>query len=461
MSIPEKRIDEIKKLSMELGLDFFEVIFEVVPFDIMIEIAAYGLPTRARHWSYGKVYNRERIHGQMGLSRIYEIVLNNNPCYAFLLDSNNEVTNLLVAAHVFAHCDFFKNNIYFSDTNRNMVNDAVEHAIRIDEYIERYGLEKVEHLMDIGFALDRHIDYHKGLSRRPYPERQVVEKVRKLPEYADIFGEERFVVTKQVINEKIPPHPERDLLWFLANYAPIEPWERDVLEVIREESFYFYPQFETKIINEGWASYWHAEIMNYYDLTSQEAIDFSVLHSDVVSPGHRLSVNPYYLGYKILVDVEQRWDKMYREGKSEITGRQKLFEIRTLENDISFIRNYLTPELAEKLELFTFGYACDHSPHGKRICSKCGEIAIRSRKFEDIVEALVSPKFNYGAPRIVIKEVGSDGMLYLEQERSDHRGLDVKFAQKTVDYIYQLWKRPVQLVARNEQMKEVTIRSSS
>src|SRR5262249_26117139 len=188
MSFPEKRVNEIKELANSLRLDFFETIFEVVPFDIMVEIAAYGLPTRAQHWSYGKVYNRERIHGQMGLSKIYEIVLNNNPGYAFLLDSNTEVTNILVAAHVYAHVDFFKNNIYFADTNRNMVNEAVEHAILIDEYIEKYGLDAVERVMDIGFAVDRHVDVHKGLHRKPYPQRQVVEKVRKVKEYEDLFG---------------------------------------------------------------------------------------------------------------------------------------------------------------------------------------------------------------------------------------------------------------------------------
>ncbi len=460
MNFPEERVNEIKELAKSLGLTFFDTLYEVVPFDIMIEIAAYGLPTRARHWSYGKVYNRERVHGQMGLSKIYEIVLNNDPAYAFLLDTNSEVTNLLVTAHVLAHVDFFKNNIYFADTNRNMVNEAVDHAIRIDEFIEKYGLERVERVMDIAFAIDRHIDYHKGLPRKLYPQRQVVEKVRKVLDYEDVFGEEDFAVKRHVIGDKLPPHPERDILWFLANYSHIEPWERDVLEIIRKESFYFYPQFETKIINEGWASYWHAEIINNYDLSPQEMIEFSVLHSDVVNPGYRMSVNPYYLGYKILVDVEKKWDTLYKEGKSKINGKQKLFEIRTMENDISFIRNYLSEELAEKLELFTFGYACDHNPTSKRLCPKCGEIAIKSRKYEDIIESLIAPKFHYAAPRIVVKEVGGDATLYLEQESSDHRGLDIKFAQRTIDYIFQLWKRPVQLIGKNEQMKEITIRSS-
>ncbi len=244
----EARVAELEALAQQHGLDFFPTSFEVVPHDIMTEVAAYGLPTRARHWSYGKVYQSQRLYGTMGLSKIYEIVLNSNPCLAFLLDTNPEIANLLVAAHVFGHVDFFKNNVLFAPTNRNMINDAVAHALRIDGYIERYGLETVEHLMDIGFALDRHIDPHQGVIRQPYPPRQVVEKERSPQPYDDLFHTPSPSVTYEVVGERIPPHPEHDLLWFLSTYAPLEPWQQDVLQIIREESYYFYPQFLTKIL---------------------------------------------------------------------------------------------------------------------------------------------------------------------------------------------------------------------
>ncbi|MCZ6874029.1 MAG: SpoVR family protein, partial [bacterium] len=185
----ESRVAELEALAKEQGLDFFPTSFEVVPQDIMTEVAAYGLPTRARHWSYGKVYQSQRLYGHMGLSKIYEIVLNSDPGLAFLLDTNPEIANLLVAAHVFGHVDFFKNNLLFANSNRHMVNDAVEHAIRVDQYIERFGLDKVEHLMDIGFALDRHIDPHLGRERQPYPARHIVEKERPSLPYDDLFVE--------------------------------------------------------------------------------------------------------------------------------------------------------------------------------------------------------------------------------------------------------------------------------
>jgi stage V sporulation protein R len=457
-----QRFLELRALARQLGLDFFEVIFEVVPQDIMSEIAAYGLPTRARHWSYGKVYNRQRVHGQMGLSKIYEIVLNNDPGYAFLLDTNSEIANLLVVAHVYAHCDFFKQNLYFGSTNRNMVNVAVEHALRIDGYIDRYGLDRVERVMDIAFAVDRHLDVHKGVVRKPYLTRQIIERERRPQPYADLFGEEVFALTKAVVGDRLPPHPEKDILWFFAQYAPIEPWERDVLEIIREESYYFYPQFETKILNEGWATYWHAEILHQYaELSPSETIDFGVLHAGVVNPGHPMSISPYYLGYRMLVDVERRWDQLHAMGKSSLTGRQKLFQIRAQENDVSFLTNFLTQELADELALFAYGYACEHGFQGQKKCQQCGESVVKSRQIEDVVYGLVAPRYNYGAPRIAITRVNNDGSLVLEHEGNDLGTLDLNYAEKTLGYLYELWKKPVHLKTFGSQYEATSLTFSA
>jgi spore cortex formation protein SpoVR/YcgB (stage V sporulation) len=262
-----------------------------------------------------------------------------------------------------------------------------------------------------------------------------------------------------VVGDVMPPHPEKDLLWFLAQYAPIEPWERDVLEIIRAESYYFYPQFETKILNEGWATYWHAEILNQYTkLTPSETIDFGVLHAGVVNPGHRMSINPYYLGYRLLVDVERRWDKLYAAGKSSLTGREKLFEIRRQENDISFLANYLTQELADELELFAYGYACEHGEQDRKKCRKCGEIEIKSRSLEEVVQSLIAARFNYGAPKIVISKVLDDGTLLLEHEQGDLGTLDVKYAEKTLEYLHELWKKPIRLRTVNSQGESVVLK---
>ena len=456
----EERVAELEALAQQQGLDFFATSFEVVPQDIMTEVAAYGLPTRARHWSYGKVYQSQRLYGTMGLSKIYEIVLNSDPSLAFLLDTNPEIANLLVAAHVFGHVDFFKHNELFAPTNRNMINDAVAHALRIDGYIERYGLETVEHLMDIGFALDRHIDPHAGVTRPPYPPRQIVEKERRAQPYDDLFNPSAPSITYEVVGERIPPHPEHDLLWFLITYAKLEPWQQDVLQIIREESYYFYPQFLTKILNEGWASYWHAELFHQYGgVSPEEMIEFARLHAGVVNPGSRFSLNPYYLGYSILVDIEKRWDTLHAAGKSSLTGRQKLFEVRRTEDDISFLRNYLTVELMEQLELFTYGRPCTHPP-GQR-CVHCQHVVITSRDQEAILEALLAPRYNYGVPRIVIRDVVNNA-LYLEHLDRNTTFLDRRFATQTLAYIAELWKHSVSLLTNDEHGEEVslTVRAS-
>ncbi len=449
----EARVTELETLAREQGLDFFPTSFEVIPQDIMTEIAAYGLPTRARHWSYGKVYQSQRLYGTMGLSKIYEIVLNNDPGMAFLLDSNPDIANLLVAAHVFGHVDFFKNNVMFDPTNRNMINDAVTHASRIDGYIERYGLDTVEHLMDIGFALDRHIDPNLSLNRTPYPERQVVEKEHVAQPYDDLFDAATPSLTYEVEGDAFPPHPERDLLWFLSTYAPLDSWQRDVLQIQREESHYFYPQFLTKIMNEGWASYWHAELFHQYQgVAPDEMLEFARLHASVVNPGARYSVNPYFLGYSLLVDIETRWDEMHRNGESDLTGREKLFEVRRTEDDISFLRNYLTTEMVEKLGLFA--YANKNGDPTKPQSGQSQDIVITSRERDEVIEALVTPRYNYGVPQIVVKDVVKNE-LYLEHLNRDVSFLDRNYTSQTLSYIAELWKHPVHLLTHDENSKEV------
>lgn len=451
----EARMAELEALARAQGLEFFPTLFEVVPQDIMTEIASYGLPTRARHWSYGKVYQSQRLYGTMGLSKIYEIVLNSDPCQAFLLDTNPDLANLLVAAHVFGHADFFTNNVLFATSNRQMINDAVAHALRIDAYIERYGLEAVEHLMDIGFALDRHIDFHAGLVRQPYPPRRVVEKERPTLPYDDLLTAPAPSVTYTVEGERLPPQPERDLVWFLLTYGRLEEWQRDVLQIIREESYYFYPQFVTKILNEGWASYWHAELFHLYDgVAPDEMIEFARLHAGVVNPGGRLSINPYYLGYSILVDIEQRWDTLYAAGETPLTGRQKLFEVRRTEDDLSFLRNYLTTELVEKLQLFTYGRPCTHPP-GQR-CGQCQEVVITDRERDTVVEALLAPRYNYGVPRIVVQEVVNNALCLEHLDRAI-TFLDRPYANQTLTYIAELWKHPVQLLTSDEHGQDTTL----
>jgi stage V sporulation protein R len=178
------------------------------------------------------------------------------------------------------------------------------------------------------------------------------------------------------------------------------------------------------------------------------------LHASVVNPGGRFNINPYYLGYTMLVDIEKRWDALHAAGKSSLTGRQKLFEVRRTEDDVSFLCNYLTAELMEKLALFTYGHPCTHPP-GQR-CPQCEHIAITSRDQEAILEALLAPRYNYGMPRIVIRDMVNNA-LYLEHLDRDTTFLERRFAAQTLAYIAELWKHSVSLLTNDEHGNEVNL----
>lgn len=444
-----KCIDDIKEMARADGLDFFPVVFEMVNKDIMLEACSYGLPVRARHWSYGRSYDHQRIYGEMGLSKVYEIVFNNDPSYAFLLDTNPDVINIMVGAHVFGHVHFFKHNIMFKGSDRNMIHRAAERASRVDEYIEQHGLEAVEHLMDIGFALDNHIDWTKGLFRKRYPAKKTIEEKVSRDEFEDLLNvndNSKRSLRKRVIDDNLPPRPEKDLLWFIINYAPLEEWEKDVLGIIREESYYFYPIVMTKIMNEGFASFWHAELMFKYDgVKEQDHLEFCKCHAGVVNPGNPFSINPYYLGFKVFTDIRERWDKLHKEGKSDITGIQKVIQVAAEEDDASFLRNYLTVELAEEMGLFNYGYKYQRPDDAKEeeLDERYGIIELKDRELSKIIDNIIRPTLNYGAPMITIDDV--DGDILTLRHRDQFGALDEKYTEKTMAYLYELWGGPVEL----------------
>lgn len=379
--------------------------------------------------------------------------------------ANMEVVNLQVpgdssfvlfggiATH---NSDFFKNNVAFKGSDRNMVRHAGEHASRIDRYIHEYGLDAVERVMDAAFALENHIDTHKGLYRRPYGRRKVQTRRRKKGEFDDLLiRERRPSIIREVVNNRLPPRPERDLLWFFINYAPLEDWERDVLDIVREEAFYFYPQRATKIMNEGWAVYWHAELLFQYEgITAEEHIDFARTHEKVVQPGPFYNINPYFLGFMLFRDIEKRWDELYEKGESPITGRQKIFEVRAEEDDISFLRNYMTDEFISELGLFTFGRTDDDDPRTRG--QKDVFYEIKDRVKEEVVEALVRPLYNGGAPEIVIVDASPEKLRL--KHGSEHMGtLDFRYAEKTLEYVWELWTAPVELACFDDDDDSVTL----
>mgnify|MGYP001198476248 CR=1 FL=1 len=435
-----KAIDEITEIAIGFGLDFYPMRYEICPADIIYTIGAYGMPTRYSHWSFGKQFHKMKLQYDLGLSQIYELVINSDPCYAFLLETNTLTQNKLIVAHVLAHCDFFKNNVRFSNTRRDMVESMTATAERIASYERRYGKDEVEQFLDAVLSIQEHIDPSLLRPHLQYEEEEDEEEIilRKTP-YDDLWSldEVEKEAEPKKRKRKFPPSPEKDLLLFIEQYSrELDDWQRDILTMLREEMLYFWPQLETKIMNEGWASYWHQRIMRELDLTTEETIEYAKLNAGVVQPS-KTSINPYYLGLKIFEDIEKRYDnpteEMKRLGVKPGSGREKIFEVREIESDISFIRNYLTKELVEQEDLFIFE-------------KKGNTYQITDKDYRNIRDQLVSSRVNGGFPYIVVDDgdYNRNGELYLKHSYEGME-LDPHYLENVLPYIYQLWGRTVHM----------------
>lgn len=428
----------IEELATRLGLDYYPVDFELVPNNFMMEIAVYGLPVRMPHWSFGIRYIHQLIRQGMGHSRIFEVMFPGDPCHAYLVNNNTLPENTLVVAHVIGHADFSKNNHLFARfmemAGGHILEQSAARAHQIDAALEEHGQDRVEAVLDAALALEPHIDVNRELHRARYPTDKVQPPERKQDAFSRRFQALPGEATSQAEDKPlrkaaIPPQPEFDLLWFIANYAPdLDGWERDIFLAVREESYYFYPVFACQIMNEGWASYWHARLLREADFLPQDLYLSAIkAHSDVVRPYAAdnqlaLAINPYHLGFSIWEDLIEK--------KGMAFSREVMRE----EDDFGFIRNYLTPELAEKLDLFVYETHED------------GGIKIVNRDIHAVREAILAPKFNYGAPRIAASQLHVDGSLELLHDyQSDGRGLDVGRAERVLEYISRVWRRPVSL----------------
>lgn len=451
----EKWIDIIQEKAAEFGLDFYPTHFEVVPDHVIYELGSYVLPARFSHWTFGRDYHRQKTMYEYGMAKIYEIVFNTDPCQAFLLDSNSMLAHKFVVAHVLGHNDFFKNNVYFEHTDRRMIEKVRLHANRIRKYEEEFGPLAVEEFLDAVLSIEEHFD--TGLTttfRRKSPEQHEADRrkpQKPTTEYDDLWN---LMDSKSGPDaprpRKFPPEPEKDLLGFLRDYAPeLEKWQRDVLNMIREEMIYFIPQMRTKTINEGWASFWHERIMTELPLTPEEHLEFRRMHSSVLSPGSRMSLNPYYVGYNILRDIERRWngeedtDFPEEDWRGESLKRpvgegiKKIFEVRRDEADVSFLRKYLTQGLVDRLDMYTYKL---EEVNGEQMW------VVQDTDWRRVRDALLDSMTNFGIPIIYVEDADYDrhGELLLKHAY-DGKQLDLDYTSRTLKHLYFLWKRPVHI----------------
>jgi stage V sporulation protein R len=457
---------EIERIARREGLDFFDVVFEVVDYSEMNMVAAYGgFPTRYPHWRFGMVYDQYSKTSSYGLSKIYELVINNDPTFAYLLRSNAPVEHKLVMAHVYGHADFFKNNLYFSLTHRKAIDIFANHGTRVRRYIDLHGLDRVETFIDRCLSIENLIDVHSPyIVRRPrkaQEEAPVPQEIRRLrsKDYMETYvnppeeidRRRRRAEESQSAAEKVPSKPTQDVLAFLIEHAPLPSWQRDVLGIIRDEAYYFAPQMMTKIMNEGWASYWHSRIMaTLAAADASEIVDYADVHSQTMAtaPGQ---LNPYKLGLELFRDIEDRWNRG-RHGPEwescddldvrrdwdtgEMSGRSKIFEVRQIYNDVQFIDAFLTEDFCRRQNLFGFGFN-----------QQSGRFEVETRDFDSIKATLVRQHANRGNPIIKVVDSNHDnrGELLL---RHGHDGVDLKvdWARETLRNLRELWGRPVALM---------------
>ena len=323
------------------------------------------------------------------------MVINNNPCVAYLLEGNSLVDQKLVMAHVCAHNDFFKNNFAFKITDqdrrppgspedlvvsrkdrvpvRRWIDSFANHASRLRKHQERHGVSPVEEFVDTCLSLENLIDPPGRLLEGRHrtdsvaePEAMEVPRLRA-KDYMESFinpddymaaQKKKLEAQRENARHRFPETSTRDVLRFLLDYAPLEPWERDVLEMVREEAYYFWPQAQTKIMNEGWATYWHSKIMTSFACDGNEVVDYADRCASVLGGGGG-RLNPYKLGVELFRHIEERWDRgQFGKEWEECDnleerrnwdlrlglGKKKIFEVRGLHTDVTFIDDFLTPD---------------------------------------------------------------------------------------------------------------------
>lgn len=473
--------DEMEAIAASYGLDFFPTIFEFLDYEELSMFAAYGgFPVRYPHWRFGAEFDELMKGYSYGLQKIYEMVINTDPCYAYLLSCNSITDQKLVIAHVYGHCDFFKNNAYFAHTNRKMLDQMANHAARVNRYVDRFGYEVVEQFIDACLSLEDLIDPHSVAVRRtPSPNRQQSDdesidddqntsgKFRS-KDYMDPYINPPSVLAAQANAKQaeakakaavrsFPEQPQRDVLLFLLEHAPLAAWQYDILSIIRDEAYYFAPQGQTKIMNEGWASYWHSTIMTRHGLTDAEVIEYADHHSGTMAMSPT-RLNPYKIGIELFRDIEERWNRGQfgpewencddaRErtawDKQLGLGREKIFEVRRVHNDVTFIDTFLTEDFCRRHKLFSFAYN-----------ERSGDYEIASREFAAIKRQLLTSLTNHGRPFIYVEDGNyrNRGELYL---RHDFAGVELKQdeAQATLANLHRLWTRPVHIETMIDDIK--------
>jgi len=438
--------ERIREHVVGLGLDCFPQEFELCDHGQMLGYMAYsGMPAHYPHWSYGKAYEKLKTlydHGVSGLP--YEMVINSNPALAYLMRDNTLCLQILTIAHVYGHNDFFKSNFTFRHTRPEFTLGTFKaHADRVRRYLDTpsIGAEKVESVLDAAHALA--LQCRRNFAIRRLSEGE--QRDRAIEGATPAHDPFQRIHARQAVEEpdlrKLPLVPDEDLLPFIRDHNPfLAEWERDLLSIVQEQSAYFIPQIETKIMNEGWASFCHKRILGALDLPQGLHMEFLVRHNQVVRPIPG-SLNPYHLGLRMWEEIERIGDDPTPEERERLapgtTGRALLLETRACDRDVSFLRRWLSPRLMAELDLFRYEHRQDDL-----VVSDVADDAGWPR----VKETLLANVGMGTVPVIRIHDAdfGHNRSLLLVHEH-DGRDLQLENTEHTLAYAHRLWGRDVVL----------------
>ncbi|AYE33714.1 SpoVR family protein [Clostridium septicum] len=433
--------ETIEKKAIEVGLNFYPQEFEIIGFNEMLGYEAYvGMPSKYPHWSYGKAYDKNKTLYSLNMTGLpYEMVINSNPCLAYLMRENTLLLQILTMAHVYGHNDFFANNRLFIEGTK--AKNSLE-MFKLDaEIIRGYinnpniGYERVEKILDAAHAIKFQIPRVIGVKELTQEEirENIIGDYNNEIENRSILDKNKEIPMPDI--SKVPLEPCDDVMGFIIKYSGLEEWEKSILKIVKRETKYFMPQIETKIMNEGWASFWHYNILKELDLDEGLYFEFLKRHNDVVAPVIG-GLNPYYIGFRIFEDIEKRY------------GREKIFEVRQLERDNSFLRKYLTQELCEELNLFQFA---------KRSFEFVIDEVSDEEGWKTIRDNLASNCGVGSIPYIRVIELNKKDYSLTLEHSFDGRELEISYAKETLKYIYDLWKHRVVLRTKTKDGKEIEI----
>ncbi len=458
----ERYHEVIRNTADRFGLDTYPNQLEIITAEQMMDAyASVGMPVNYRHWSYGKEFiatEKNYKRGHMGLA--YEIVINSNPCISYLMEENTMAMQALVIAHAaYGHNSFFKGNYLFRMwTDASSIIDYLVYAKHyVAECEERHGIEAVELFIDSCHSLSNYgVDRYRRPSRKSlaeelrarkdreaYAQQQVNDLWRTLPRRADKAGSERE-------HRRFPEEPQENLLYFIEKHAPLlEPWQREVMRIVRKVSQYFYPQRQTQVMNEGWATFWHHRLLNtMYDdghLTDGVMIEWLKSHTNVIYQppvGHRAysGINPYALGFAMYTDLKRICEKPTDEDRDwfpDIAGSDWLPTLdHAMRNfkDESFVGQYLSPQLMRDFRLFTI-LDDEHD-------SELEVSAIHDEAGYRRVREALSRQYDLGArePNIQVWSVNLRGDRSLTLRHTQHNGRPLnEGAEEVLKHVARLW----------------------